>query len=267
MIATLTIFRTFNRRKATWLAGLFLILSVAAWAFAPSKTLHLVGDSTMANHPSADTPERGWGQVFHTFFTDDLKIVNHARNGRSTKRFIDEGLWAGVIEILNPGDYVFIQFGHNDSKKSDPARYAAPRGAYRDNLIRFIKDCRAHRANPVLITPVCRRKFSKSGEFIDGHGEYPGVVRELCEDFKVPLIDLHLRSMQWLTELGPEASDLMFMNAPPGVYKKYPKGKNDNTHFNTRGALEVSKLVIAEMESIKLPILNFSCEMVHDVQK
>lgn len=237
--------------------GSLLLVSLVIWACAPAPTLHLVGDSTMAIHPSADTPERGWGQVFPVFFKDDMKIINHAKNGRSTKHFIDEGLWQAVVDSLKPGDYVFIQFGHNDAKISDPQRYAAPRGAYRENLIMFVEQTRQHKAYPVLITPVCRRKFDKSGQFVDSHGQYPDVVRELADSLQVPLIDLHARSMEWLIDLGPARSDSMFMNAPPGVYKKYPQGKNDNTHFNERGALEVSELVLAEMKRINLPLLSF----------
>jgi len=234
-----------------------LLLVLAVWAEVARPTLHLVGDSTMAIHPSADTPERGWGQVFPAFFSQDIEIINHAKNGRSTKRFIDEGRWDTVVESMKPGDYVFIQFGHNDAKISDPKRYAAPQGAYRDNLIRFITDARSKEAIPVLITPVCRRKFSKSGEFVDSHGEYPDVVRKLSSEYHVDLIDLHASSMKWLIGLGVEPSDGMFMNAPPGVYKKYPKGKNDNTHFNQKGAMAVVNLVLDDMEKLAHPLMKY----------
>lgn len=249
--------RILKKIQPMLLFGCLVLLSLLIWACGDAPTLHLVGDSTMAIHPNEDTPERGWGQVFPVFFNPELKIINHAKNGRSTKRFIDEGSWQAVMDSLSPGDYVFVQFGHNDAKISDPARYAAPRGAYRDNLIMYVEQTRNHLAYPVLITPVCRRKFNKSGEFVDSHGEYPDVVRELADSLDVPLIDLHARSMAWLFALGPARSDSMFMNAPPGVYKKYPQGKNDNTHFNERGALEVSELVLAEMKGLNLPILRY----------
>ena len=247
----------FSRIRGSFSLGSILALATLLYAGAGQPTLHLIGDSTMADQPVADTPERGWGQVFPAFFNSDLRIVNHARNGRSTKRFIDEGLWDQVLGQLHQGDFVFIQFGHNDAKISDTTRYAAPRGAYRENLIRFVADTRQAGATPILITPVCRRKFSTTGEFIDGHGDYPDVVRQVSRAYKVPLIDLHARSLEWLVELGPAVSDSMFMNAPPGVYKKYPEGKNDNTHFNKRGAVEVALLVLGEMELHQIPPIQY----------
>ncbi|TFH00641.1 MAG: rhamnogalacturonan acetylesterase, partial [Calditrichales bacterium] len=159
---------------------LAIFISLLLWTCWSEKDIHLymIGDSTMANKPLLENPERGWGQVFPEFFKDNVKIHNHARNGRSTKSFLDQGLWQAVLDSLKPGDYVMIQFGHNDQKISDSTRYTAPRTGYRTNLIRYVTESREKGASPILLTPVMRRRFDKDGKFYDAHGEYPDVVRE-----------------------------------------------------------------------------------------
>ena len=115
----------------------------AIWLLCSSFTIHLMGDSTMAEKNLAKgNPERGWGMMFQNFLDEGATVINYARNGRSTKNFIDIGDWAKVHDAIQPGDYVFIQFGHNDSKQSDSTRYAAPWGAYQENLRTFIKGVR-----------------------------------------------------------------------------------------------------------------------------
>ena len=133
----------------------------ALWLLCCSFTIHLMGDSTMAEKdlPKAGE-ERGWGMLFQNFLDPEaVQVVNYAQNGRSTKSFIDLGLWEQVYQAVKPGDYVFIQFGHNDAKESDPTRHAAPWGAYQDNLRLFIDGVREKGGTPVLLTPVARRWF------------------------------------------------------------------------------------------------------------
>ena len=118
-------------------------------------TIHLMGDSTMAEKdlPKAGQ-ERGWGMMFPNFLDKDVQVVNYAQNGRSTKSFIDLGLWDKVYNAVQPGDYVFIEFGHNDAKADDPARYAPAYGAYQDNLRTFVKGVREKGGTPVLLSPI-----------------------------------------------------------------------------------------------------------------
>src|SRR5208283_3750600 len=124
----------------------------------PNFTIFMVGDSTMADKTVIPAnPERGWGQMLPMYFQDNVRIENHAVNGRSSKSFIDQGRWATVTNRLRPGDYVIIQFGHNDEKKNDATRYTEPFGSFKANLARFIRDTRALRATPILATPVARR--------------------------------------------------------------------------------------------------------------
>src|SRR6185436_14961170 len=131
-----------------------IVISVSGFAFLlPNKkpTIFLIGDSTCANKPVDDNPERGWGQLIASFFTDEVSIQNHAVNGRSTKSFINEHRWDTVMSRLQEGDYVMIQFGHNDEKSGDSTRSAPAHGLYKENLIRFVKDVRSKDASPILI--------------------------------------------------------------------------------------------------------------------
>ena len=142
------------------LSIVLLVLTALAFQLPPRQVrIFMIGDSTMADKPLADNPERGWGQLFPQYFTSDAIIKNYAVNGRSTKSFIKEGRWDTVLKYLQKDDWVFIQFGHNDQKIDDTNRYAAPQTAYHDNLVRFVKETRAKGANPILVTPVMRRKL------------------------------------------------------------------------------------------------------------
>jgi lysophospholipase L1-like esterase len=146
---------------------------VAATGFAPAEhiTLYLIGDSTMADKPDpAHNPERGWGQALPEFLDGQVVVDNRAVNGRSTKSFIAEGRWDSVRVRLRKGDYVLMQFGHNDEKSEDSTRYAAPYTAYRRNLARFIAESRAAGATPIVLSSIVRRKFNEHGVLVDTHG-------------------------------------------------------------------------------------------------
>lgn len=220
-------------------------------------TVFLIGDSTMANKPTDDNPERGWGQLFPEYFTSDIDISNHAVNGRSTKSFINEGRWDTVMGRLKAGDFVMIQFGHNDSKIEDSNRSAPAHTLYRENLIRFVTDVRSKGAIPVLITPVMRRKFDEQGKFIDQHGDYPGVVKEVAALMKVDLIDLHKSSEEMIVNEGVEGSKRFFMNIPPNHFKNYKGKENDNTHFTEYGAASVASLVCKSIRDQNLPLAKY----------
>lgn len=233
--------------------GFSLVALVSAGA-APS--VFLIGDSTMANKP-LDLPERGWGMALGAFLTAPDQVKNHAMNGRSTKSFIDEGRWDKVLAELQSGDFVIIQFAHNDEKKEDPKRYADPATAFRDNLRRFIRETRAQGASPLLATPVCRRKFDAAGKLTDTHGAYPEAVRIVAREEKVPLLDLERATAKWLQDSGPEASKKFFMWIEPGVYPKIPDGRKDDTHFVEAGAKAVAALAVAQIREQNLPLVQW----------
>jgi DNA sulfur modification protein DndE len=214
--------------------------------------IFLIGDSTIANKPESVAPETGWGMIFPDYIR--LRVENHAVNGRSTKSFRTLGHWRTVYEKLRPGDWVFIQFGHNDSKESDTSRYAPARTDYRKNLERYIAEIRSKGANPLLITPVMRRKFDEKGNFVDQHGDYPAVVKEVGKAQRVPVLDLHASSRDMIVQQGVAESRLMFLNVPPRVWEHYPEGKEDNTHFTRYGAACMASLVAAGLRTLNLDL-------------
>ncbi len=221
-----------------------LLLLALVWLSASSFTIHLCGDSTMAEKDlSKGSPERGWGMMFPNFFDEGVSVINYARNGRSTKSFIDKGQWDDVMAALQPGDYVFIEFGHNDAKESDPERYAAPWGAYQDNLRRFIDETRSKGGIPVLLTPVARRWFKEAGLDRNCHGDYPAAMKAVAEEKGVTLLDITTPTLDWIESLGDEASRPYFMHLAPGKYACAPEGKTDNTHTVASGARKVTEIV------------------------
>ena len=223
---------------------LFPAALTALWLILSSFTIHLMGDSTMAEKDlSKGNPERGWGMMFQNFLDDGVKVINYAQNGRSTKSFIDRGLWDKVYNAIQPGDYVFIEFGHNDAKESDSTRYAAPRGAYQDNLRTFINGVREKGGNPVLLTPVARRWFKEGMLDRDCHGDYPAAMKEVAEQTGTPLLDVTTATLDWIEGLGDEASRPYFMHLEPGRYACAPEGKTDNTHTVASGARKVTEII------------------------
>ena len=217
-----------------------LCLSLGAGA----QTIHLMGDSTCADKDlSNGNLERGWGMQFANFLDDGIKVINYAVNGRSTKSFITLGHWDKVKAAVKPGDYVFIQFGHNDSKQDDSLRYAPAYGLYQDNLRMYCRTVREMGATPVLLTPVMRRWFKDGKLDLDCHTDYPAAMKQVASELGVELLDITVSSAEWLQALGDEASRPYFMWVPAGVYAFCPEGKEDNTHTKANGARVVAGLV------------------------
>lgn len=220
-------------------------------------TLFLIGDSTLADKPyTGSNPEKGWGQVLPLYLKDGITVENHAVNGRSTKSFRDEGRWDTVQNRIKPGDYVLIQFGHNDQKKESPERYAAADTDYKSNLIRYITETRAKGAKPIIATPISRRSYNESGELEDSHGRYSEVVRDVAREHKVPLLDLHKRTVEVIEKFGFERSKELFLHYKPGDYDKFPEGKTDDTHLSPTGAFKVADLAVEELKR-EVPELEF----------
>lgn len=231
---------------------LFLcFLLLGGWLFMQPKTtpvIYMIGDSTMADKDlSNGNPERGWGHMLPGFLAPEVKVENHAVNGRSSKSFRDEGRWQKVIEKVQPGDYVFIQFGHNDEKVKDTTRYTAPDGAFRENLKCYIRETREKGGIPVLFTPIVRRNFVE-GKLEDTHGDYLEAVKIVGRETDVLLIDLNRLTAELLTEMGEEATKGLFMWVEKGKIAKYPEGREDNTHLNVQGARKVAALAVREIE-------------------
>lgn len=236
----------------------FFLMLISLNCFAQKKRIYLIGDSTMANkvRPN-ENPEHGWGQVLGSFFNDDITIVNKAVNGRSTRSFINEKRWDTIYDLLNPGDYVFIQFGHNDEKIADSTRYTNPHTAYRYNLIQFVKDARSKGAIPVLFSSIVRRNFNEQGVLVPTHGDYPMETRLVAQEYNVPFIDLEYYSELLETAYGPEQSKKLHLHYKPGEIEYYPQGKEDNTHLSEEGATEIARIVVEELKSTILVLAKY----------
>ncbi|WP_237391694.1 rhamnogalacturonan acetylesterase [Paenibacillus dendrobii] len=206
--------------------------------------LFIVGDSTAARKEACKKPMAGWGEYLADYLDAPVSIINKAINGRSTKSFLAEGHWAAIEQELRAGDYVFIQFGHNDEKKEDPLRYTDPAHEYRRNLLHYIGTARRLGGIPVLLTPVSRRRFMNA-DVPDplAVGLYPAAMRETAAETGTPLLDIFAASQQLLQMMGHEHSEQLFMHLPQGNHPNYPEGIADDTHFSEEGAQHIARLV------------------------
>jgi polygalacturonase/lysophospholipase L1-like esterase len=262
-----------------------VILAVILSAFAAGSTVEyqkvkgkknkitkvwLIGDSTVADYSLEKDyrekryPIMGWGQVFQAFVaSDSLKLVRHivtadsvlvddrARGGRSTRSFFEEGRWSEIYRHLSPGDLVLIQFGHNDASVNKGERYTSPAG-YKEFLRLYVSQAREKGAIPILVTPVARNYPWKEGRLGNTHGDYPAAMRAVASETGAYLIDLTELSMEFFTGKGQDyVSMTYFMNFPPGIYRGYPDGSSDNTHFQPAGATAVAQLVFTAMKGLR----------------
>jgi len=230
----------------------FVVLS--AFSFIPEKriTIWLIGDSTMSIKETKAYPETGWGMPFVFFWDSSVKVDNRAMNGRSTRSFMEEKRWDPVVSKLQEGDYVFIQFGHNDEVPTKKT-YVTEKD-FKSNLIKYITDTRSKKAIPVLLTPVARRKFDSTGHIQETHAVYAQIVRDVAKENNVPLIDLAEKAKALYQQLGPENSKQLFNYLLPGEHPNYPDGKQDDTHFSELGARKIAELVLAEIRSLHIEL-------------
>jgi lysophospholipase L1-like esterase len=212
----------------------------------PKVTIFMAGDSTMSVKETKFYPETGWGMPFQYFWDSTVQVVNKAKNGRSSKTFITEGLWAQIMQAGKSGDYVLIQFGHNDEAKEKVERYTKPE-EYKQNLQRMVREARAKGMRPLLLTPVGRRKFDPSGKVMPTHSVYTPLVKEVAIQDTVLLIDADAHSQSLYQQMGPEYSKLLFLQLKPGEHPNYPEGKEDNTHFSELGARLVAQQIFREI--------------------
>lgn len=255
-------------KKIHLLCMMLAVLFLSAFRSDRVITVYMIGDSTMANKSlDAGNQERGWGHVLGGYFTEDVRVENHAVNGRSSKSFIDEGRWDAVVNKIRPGDYVFIQFGHND-EKADPKRHTDPGTTFDENLRKFVRETRAKGGIPVLFNSIVRRnfganpqavaaddvRFEQSDDIVEGdtlvdtHGKYLDSPRNVAREMGVTFIDLNKATKELVESMGVEGSKELFMWIPKGVSPACPKGRQDNTHLNVYGARKVAKLAVQAIE-------------------
>ncbi|MBD5300256.1 MAG: rhamnogalacturonan acetylesterase [Bacteroides sp.] len=267
-----------------FLSSLLVALALPAMAVAqvPSDTItvFMVGDSTMADKPlDKENQERGWGQMLPIYLEGAIKVDNHAVNGRSSKSFIDEGRWDKVREQIRPGDYVIIQFGHNDEKAKSPDRYTVPGSTFDANLKKFVNETREKGGTPILMNSIVRRNFPANGiaaaqtddrqktwkkglenypaegdTLVDTHGDYRIAPRNVAEEMDVVFVDMNALTHELVQGLGRDNSRDLFMWMPVGKYEFAPQGRIDNTHLNVYGGIVVSRLAVNALAE-KVPAL------------
>lgn len=241
-------------KKLKYLTIFSLLLLMAFSMPARKIKVYLVGDSTMSIKLVSKYPETGWGMPFANFFDESVRVDNRAQNGRSTKSFMAEGRWKSITDSLKAGDYVFIQFGHNDEVKTK--KTYTTEEEFKNNLEKYVSESIKAAAFPVLITPVARRSFDENGRVLGTHQVYSEIVRTVAREMHVPLIDLDKESTALLQKMGVENSKLLFNKLEPGQNPNYPAGVDDNTHFNEYGARRMAEIVLSELKKLNLELAN-----------
>ncbi len=213
------------------------------------KTIFWAGDSTVKTNLFVTFPQTGIGQAFDRYVRPDVVIFNHAENGRSTKSFLAEGRLPAIEENIKEGDFLFIQFGHNDEKLEDPLRGTHPETDFTENLQIFIDTAKKHGAYPVLITPLERRLFEEDGSLKtpSAHEPYVKAILEAGRRFETPVIDLWKISRAFLEQEGDAATIRYFMHTVPGEYSRAPEGQVDNTHLKYAGAMKFAGMIANEL--------------------
>lgn len=246
--------RTLLRAAAGSTLGLAgLGLAGPARAAEPARhrrTIYVAGDSTAATYATTDIPQAGWGQALPAFLRPEIAVDNQAWSGASSKSFADLGHLDRILAAIKPGDTLLVSFGHNDEKSEDPTRYTEPWTTFQDYLRRYLDGARARHAQPILVTPVERRRFQTDGTPYLSHGDYPASMRALAAATDTPLIDLTALSFALWSRLGPEATKAYFLWLDPGVWPNFPNGDQDNTHFQPHGAIELARLVVGAGRTI-----------------
>lgn len=255
-------------KKIVFLIGIISVLLLATSSKERPVHIFMAGDSTMADKVATksitdsitgkktDIPfaERGWGQLLPEFFNENVVVENFAKNGRSSRTFISEGLWDKLLSGVQTGDYVVIQFAHNDASVDKTDRYTPPADYYK-NLSQFVDDVKARGGNPIICTSVVRRKFDKKGYFVDSHGEYLDISRQVAAEKNIPLIDMYEKSKKAITGIGEAQSAELFMHFAPGDSPLFPEGKIDNTHFKENGARLMASLFVEGLKEQKIEVL------------
>lgn len=213
-------------------------------------TVYLAGNSTVVNQE--EEPWASWGQMIPRFFKPGVAIANHAESGLSLGSFIGSRRLEKILSVIKPGDFVFVEFGHNDEKEKGPND--GPYKSYTERLKVFSKEVKARKANLVILTPTARRSFDASGLMVNSHGEYPDAARKVASEEGVPLIDLTTLTTQMYEALGPEGSKSAFVIYPE-------QNLNDNTHFNPYGAYQIAKIVAQKIRDHNLELAKHLVDM------
>lgn len=213
-------------------------------------TIFLCGNSTVVDQDNE--PWASWGQIIPSFFDEQISVANYAESGESANTFIAGRRFDKILSVIQAGDYVFIEFGHNDQKQKGEGK--GPYLHYYNSLLEMVNQTREKGAIPVLLTPTQRRSFDETGKITNTHGAYPEAMRHLAIDLNVPLIDLHAKTRILYEALGVEASKNAFVHYPANTFPNQTESLEDNTHFNPYGATQIAKCVIQGIRELNLPL-------------
>lgn len=217
------------------------------------KKVFLLGDSTCAVKEEEARPETGWGEMFAPYLRDGWTLVNLARNGRSTEMILLEGIFYDCFWQAERGDWVLIQFGHNENKK-EVFRYTDPDGKFVFNLCYMAGNLLKKGVHVVFLSPISRRHF-ENGRAVSTHFGYPEAMRRTAAALGLPFVELTEKTLAILNETGDEESKKWFMNFPAGVYENWPDGKSDDTHLRPEGARWIASLVYEGLRSCEADFL------------
>lgn len=217
-------------------------------------TVYTIGDSTMSVYASNLYPRMGWGQPLGELFDARCaNVVDEALSGRSSKSFFNEGAWTPIKNALKSGDYVLIEFGHNDEKSDEATLYTDPQTTYKQYLTMYVNDTRAKRATPILLTSISRNSW-EGNTLKDTHGAYPPAVRELAQSLKVDLIDMTALTKSYFERIGPAETAKLFLILKPGQFPNYAGGVTDNTHLQEVGARTLGRIAMANAYAQQLTL-------------
>ncbi|MFJ5227750.1 rhamnogalacturonan acetylesterase [Streptomyces sp. NPDC088400] len=218
-------------------------------------TLYIASDSTAQTYNSSFYPQAGWGQMLPGFFTSNITVANRAIGGRSSRSFIEQGRLAAIHQVIKAGDYLFVQFGHNDATVGNAERYTSP-ADYKEYLRNdYIRATRSRGATPVVVTPVSRRSYNAStGQFNVSFPAYVDAAKAVAAEERAPLVDLSALSRTYLNGVGIEPSKKLFLWLSPGQYPNFPNGVSDDTHFQQNGATQMARLVAQAVSKLGLPL-------------
>ncbi|WP_157447021.1 GDSL-type esterase/lipase family protein [Cytophaga aurantiaca] len=210
--------------------------------------IYIIGDSTVCNYSASDYPWAGWGQVIPSFFnTANLSFTNKAIGGRSSRSFFEEGRWTPIRDALVPGDYVFIQWGHNDRDFSNASRYT-PVADYKNYLIMYCNETKAKGAIPVLISPMVLNAWTGTtmrNVFTENGNNYRGAMLEVANELNVAFVDLNMKSWNLYKTYGSVYNQhFIYKGFNPGEYPNYPVGITDGTHFQEMGAICNARMIV-----------------------
>ena len=221
------------------------------------KKLFIAGDSTAAQKSGEAKPETGWGEKLSCFLSSEIEVRNYSQNGRSTESFITEKRLDQIIKEIGPGDFLLIQFGHNDQKIDTPIG-TMPYGDYQENLARFVEVALAKNSFPLLLTSVTRRDNLPDGRLNPKTlGDYPEAMIALGETLAVPVIDVYRLTQDYYGRLGMEETKKLHLHLAPGQHPNYPAGVADNTHFNDYGAHQIARIIAVAIRETEHPLKRY----------